>query len=119
MARVGFSGARPILGQHKAVTRGIYRTNHSRGVGVSVGTGGASGTQRRKYRGSRSGGASRRRQNEAMSGGWTYKEMGRRWEDVIQWTYPYTYVGDIVMALINSDYSQDICDRKMAESAKV
>jgi hypothetical protein len=61
----------------------------------------------------------RRRRNEAMSGGWTYEEMGRRWEDVIQWTYPYMYVGDIVIALINSDYSQDICDRQMAESAKV
>jgi hypothetical protein len=32
--------------------------------------------------------------------------MGRRWEDVIQWTYLYTYVGDIVIALINSDYSR-------------
>jgi hypothetical protein len=88
-------------------------------VGVSVGTGGASGTRRRRYRGGRRRGASRKRQNEAIRGGWTYKEMGRRWEDVIQWTYAHTYVGDIVIALINADYSQDICDRRMAESAKV
>jgi hypothetical protein len=75
----GPRGTRSIVSRGKCNRRYMPYSSLARCVGV--GTGGAGGTRRRKYRGSMWDRALRKGQNKAIGGSRRYKENSRRSED--------------------------------------